>query len=126
MNITYQKIIDAMDGDPYTMSLTSEAQTVIDAVNQGIDSRLEACNCPDRGDLYEPGTREIGGKVHTVTLECVVSPESLPVLIRRLAESCEEEAEMLASDMLTSLGIEVDTGCYEIVSPVDEEAPANV
>ena len=63
--VTYEEVRKAMNGEPFTMSLTDtdEIQAVIDAVNQGIDAHLEACFCPDRGDRYEGGQangREVG------------------------------------------------------------------
>ena len=86
--ITYDAIRTAMDGEPYIMSLTGkdEILAVIEAVNQGIDSHLEACFCPDRGDRYEGGTRKTGRLTLCRTLECCVSVESLPTLLRRLFE----------------------------------------
>jgi hypothetical protein len=48
---------------------------------------LEACFCPDRGDRYEGGERKAGKLVLCRTLECSISPDSLPVLLRRLCES---------------------------------------
>lgn len=86
---------------PYEMSLVGEdALTVQSAVNQGIDSHLEACYVPDRGDSYEPTGHR---------LECEVSQESLPVLLRRLWEMFEDGAEdayQLRSSILYTLGIE--------------------
>ena len=104
----------------YTMSLVDdeEIQSVIDAVNIGIDAHLTACNCPDRGDSYQHGDRTItatsdtdywkeGDTLHLArTLECHVSAESLPVLLRRLDESGNEEAWSLRSAILSTLGIE--------------------
>ena len=70
---------------PYRMSLTSpgEIAAVRAAVNHGIDSHLEACFIRDRGDSYERGERSALGRKLCNTLECVVSPESLVVLVRR-------------------------------------------
>ena len=79
------------------------------AVNQGIDSCLEACNCPELGDSFMSGQRKVGKLVVCGTLECSISPESLPVLIRRLFESGDEHGESLASSMLLCLGFN-DTG----------------
>jgi hypothetical protein len=81
------------------MSLTDtdEIQAVIDAVNQGIDAHLEACYCPERGDHYAGGQRKAGTLVLCRTLDCVVSPESLPVLLRRLFELDDEAGSSLAS-----------------------------
>ena len=85
---------------------------MIEAVNEGIDSHLEACYCPDRGDRYEGGKRKAGKLVLCRTLECSISPESLPVLLRRLCESdlggdpeVQAEGNRLASDILMVLGI---------------------
>lgn len=112
--VTYETIRQAMNGEPFTMSLTDtdEIQAVIAAVNEGIDSRLEACFCPDRGDRYEGGERKAGKLVLCRTLECVVSVESLPVLLRRLCESdlgddaeVQAEGNRLATDILMVLGI---------------------
>jgi hypothetical protein len=90
--------------EPFTMSLVGEdIALVIAAVNQGIDSHLEGCFCPSRGDSYKHGDRSItaqednehwkkGDKlVLSRTLECVVSPDSLRVLIRRLMDSGMDE-----------------------------------
>ncbi len=103
----------------YTMSLVGEdIQAVINAVNIGIDAHLTACNCPDRGDSYEGGGRSItatsdtkywksGDKLQLArTLECNVSAESLPILLRRLDESDDEAAASLRSGILSTLGIE--------------------
>jgi hypothetical protein len=85
---------------------------VIAAVNEGIDAYLEACFCPDRGDRYEGGKRKAGKLILCRTLECSISPESLPVLLRRLCESelggdpeVQAEGNRLASDILSVLGI---------------------
>jgi hypothetical protein len=90
------------------MSLTDtdEIQAVIEAVNQGIDAHLEACYCPERGDRYAGGERRAGKLVVCRTLDCVVSRESLPVLLRRLFELGDEAADRLAGDVLTVLGID--------------------
>lgn len=106
--VTYQTVREAMDGKPFTMSLTGQddIEAVVEAVNQGIDAYLEACFCPDRGDRYDDGRRMAGRTVLCRTLECAVSPESLPVLLRRLSDSGDETAMSLASDILASLGID--------------------
>jgi len=93
----------------YTMSLVGEDRhKVIAAINQGIDSRLEACFVPARGDRFRvrtpPGIR---GRISGPRLECRLSPKSLPVLVRRLMESGDERAESLASDICQTLEIEL-------------------
>lgn len=104
--ITYETVRTAMNGEPFTMSLTDtdEIKAVIMAVNQGIDAHLEACYCPDRGDRYDGGQRKAGKLVLCTTLECSVSPESLPILLRRLCELEDGAGMMLAGDILFVLG----------------------
>ena len=93
----------------YRMSLVGEdRQQVIAAVNQGIDSHLEACFVPVRGDSFRVQTPAgIRGKISGPRLECRVSPQSLPVLIRRLIESGDEASESLASSICQTLEIEL-------------------
>ena len=76
--VAYETVRSSMNGKPFSISLTEpdEIQAVVQAVNQGIDSHLEACYCPDRGDRYEGGKRMAGKLVLCHTLECIVSPES--------------------------------------------------
>ena len=105
-SVTYKAVQEAMGDEHFTMSLTDadEIKATIDAVNQGIDGHLEACNCPDRGDRYDGGQRKAGKLVLCHTLECVVSSESLPVLLRRLCELDDSTGMMLAADILMVLG----------------------
>jgi hypothetical protein len=112
--IDYKTVRKAMDGEPFTMSLTDtdEIRAVIEAVNEGIDSHVEACYCPTRGDRYDGGERKAGQLTLCRTLECSISLESLPVLLRRLCESdlggdaeVQSEGNRLASDILMCLGI---------------------
>jgi hypothetical protein len=112
--VAYDTVREAMGGEPFPMSLTDtdEIRAVIAAVNQGIDAHLEACYCPQRGDRYEGGKRKAGKLTLCCTLECTVSPESLPTLLRRLSDSdlgdpeVESAGTRLASDILTCLGID--------------------
>lgn len=107
--VTYDTICTAIAGEPYTMSLTGtdEIRAVVAAVNQGIDAHLEACFCPQRGDRYEGGERRAGRLILCRTLECVVSPESLPTLLRRLTEG-NDAGMSLAGDILMTLGFDED------------------
>ena len=111
--VTYRAVRKAMDGQKYTMSLTDtdEIRAVVDAVNIGIDSHLEVCFCPELGDSYEAGKRTAGKYVLCGTLECAVSVESLPVLVRRLFELNADErvadaGMTLAGDILMTLGFD--------------------
>lgn len=95
--ITYDAVRDAMKGEPFTMSLTDkhEVAAVVAAVNQGIDSHLEACFVPERGDTYGAGERKAGELVVCRSMDCEVSVESLPVLLRRLFELEHEDTEVM-------------------------------
>jgi len=110
--VTYQAVRTAMGGELFAMSLveTDEIRAVVEAVNQGIDGHLEACFCPERGNRYDGGKRKAGKLIVCYTLDCCVSPESLPVLLRRLfelesTEEVMEAASSLANDILVCLGI---------------------
>jgi len=111
--MTYKAVRRAMGRQPYTMSLTdtTEIRAVVEAVNQGIDGHLEACFCPDRGDSYEGGERKVGKLVLCRSLDCTVSVESLPVLLRRLFEldttdDVADAATSLGGDILMTLGFD--------------------
>ena len=112
--ITYEFVRQAMNGEPFPMSLVGEAaRAAVDAVNIGIDSHLEACSTRGQ-DRYE--FKKHAGPLCCVKLECSVSIESLPVLIRRLFElegdeRREDAARSLAEDILMVLGID-DEGHY--------------
>lgn len=113
-SVSYEAVRKAMNGQPFTMSLTDtdEIRAVIAVVNQGIDAHLEACYCPQRGDRYEGGQRKAGKLLLSHTLECLVSPDSLPTLLRRLCESdlgdteTESAGMRLATDILYVLGFD--------------------
>lgn len=98
--ITYAAIREVAD-EFYEMELVGEdAEVCVEAVNMGIDSRLQACSIKGR-DSYE----WVNGR-----LVCSVSKESLPVLIRRLIEDTEE-GYSLGESILTTLGFD-DCGKY--------------
>ena len=81
-----------------TMSSLSDANSIMMAVNEGIDSHLEACYVKERRDSYEWKGQ---------FLICHVSKESLPTLIRRLLESPNENSRSIAIDMCYVIGIEL-------------------
>ena len=107
--VLYEEVRKAMGDDLYPMSLTGRwAEAVKQAVNIGIDAHLEACFIREFGDSYEVNDRKVGDKVLTRALDCKVSKESMPVLLRRLFEiegDLQEPASSLASDILDSLGM---------------------
>ena len=107
MGWTRDDIANAVEekcGGLYQMDLAgSEADIVHRLVNWGIDSHLESCYVPDRGDSYE--WRQLA---RMERLSCTVSTESLMVLLRRLYEDgVSDESEHLASCILDTLGFEV-------------------
>lgn len=109
--ITYDEIRAKNGNKPFTMENIrgSEADALIAAVNQGIDSHLEACFIRERGDRFI---------VSSGRINCSISPESLPVVIRRLHEG-DEHAESLASTMLTVIGFseqDMGYGLYEVIN----------
>ena len=123
MKITYSQIREAHP-EPYPMSLVgSTARAVMTAVNQGIDSHLEACYIRERGDSYDARTVFVGGKPFVNRLECAVSSESLPVLLRRLSEmdDLDDDSDTLVSDILETIGIDVESACFTIIP--DNELP---
>lgn len=66
-----------------------DRKNVIEAVNQGIDSRLEGFT---RSKFSDNGHR-LNSEVH---------PEELQILIRRLTESGDDDAQFLADDIVTA------------------------
>lgn len=144
--VFYEDVREAMTGEYYEMSPVGSAlKWVIRAINQGIDAHLEACFLPgdDRaGDPELAGYSDLRlGRsdncsylskkiavlndmdVHGIhdegrgRMELSLSPESLPVLLRRLTEldnpeDPEQESDhpgSLVSDILDTLGFD-DTG----------------
>jgi hypothetical protein len=101
---TYNAVQEAQGEDPYCMELVGriDIEAMTAAVNQGIDSHLEACFVPDRGDVFEPKERKVGSRRVGQVLVCKVSQESMPVLLRRLFEG-QEPDQRLAQDILDSL-----------------------
>lgn len=103
--ISYAAIIEACSGSPFTANRLphDESEAIIAAVNQGIDSHLEACFIPDRGDVYEVvsnGPSRYCGYERRMRIS--ISPESLCVLLRRLFEA--DPCSSFASSVLTVLG----------------------
>ena len=64
---------------------------LVEAVNQGIDSRLEGFTA----SVFDSST----GK-------CMIAPDEMKVLLRRLYESGSEESWSLRTDILSTLNIE--------------------
>ena len=108
----------------YTMSLKGEVASVVStAVNQGIDSHLEACFVPDRGDSFQVSSDDPNMGLRRVFLDrlnCVVSAESMPVLLRRLTEMAVRDpvAGDLVDAIMGTLGIEYE-GEVSVGEPPD-------
>jgi len=118
--VSYAAIREAQGDEPHHMSLTdgNEVAAVIAAVNVGIDSRLQAITGCD----FSAGKRTIDGKpelVLCITMECSISVEALPVLLRRLFDGNGAEGDKeifdagmsLAGSMMMVLGFD-DTGNF--------------
>lgn len=82
------------DGYPVEMPHGYEFDLLCEAINQGIDSHLEAVQFTEFSGSY--GKR--GFKFN---------PETLSVLVRRLMESDNDEAQSLASGICETLNIEL-------------------
>ena len=95
--------------EEYPMRLKGEdCRSFVACVNQGIDSHLEACFVPARGDRFQVVSESrIGRRITSRSLNASLSAESLAVLVRRLLESDSPEANSLASAICASLGIEL-------------------
>lgn len=80
--------------DGYSMHIKSQVewQTISHAVNQGIDSHLEALTSRSSFD-HDTG-------------QCLVHPEELHVLLRRMFNSGDDESWSLRSAILSTLDIE--------------------
>lgn len=92
-----REAIKARALEPYPCEFhngSQDLQAVAAAVNQGIDSHLEAVQFTESQGAH--GRRKF-------TFE----PASVAVLVRRLMESGEENAESLASGICETLGIEL-------------------
>jgi hypothetical protein len=122
--VDYETVRQAMNGESFTMSLTDEDEikAVIAAVNQGIDAHLEACYCPSRGDRYEGGKRKAGKLVLCHSLDCSISPESLPTLLRRLCDSDLGDSEAESAGMRLADDIRMVLGINEYGTFVGREA----
>lgn len=92
----YAKITALCANRPYDMILRNkfEIDFIVSLISKGIDSYLEACFVPERGDKYI---------LTAGALSCVISPESLCCLVRRIIESDNEEMQDLAEGIMESL-----------------------
>ena len=105
---TPEKFIIERCPSPYPMQLVGEDGKLVERLtNIGIDAHLEACFVKERGDSYEWKESKLdNGQVIAVKLHCDVSPESLVVLLRRMAEDDSEEAWDLRTSILSTMDIE--------------------
>ncbi len=79
---------------PIECHLGEDFESLSNAINQGIDSRLEAI-------FFKHSIGNYGRQ------RVVIEPKSVSVLVRRLMESGSAPAELLASSICGTLGIEV-------------------
>lgn len=81
------------DFDISAMARSADFESIKNAINQGIDSHLEAVRFTQSdscGRFY----------LH-------ITPETLHVLVRRLMEASDENSDSLASGICETLGIEL-------------------
>ena len=94
---TYSQIRSLMNGVPYRARFgMTDSHSVKNALLMGIDSHLEACFLPSRGDVFD---------VEGYHLNCIISVVSFPILLRRLSEG-NENAQDLAVIMIDTLAPE--------------------
>jgi hypothetical protein len=112
--VTYAAVIKAQGEKPFFISTQcqTQANALAAAINRGIDSRLQAVSCDS-----EIVQKYIGDKPSAKAMQLLISPATLPVLIRRLFEGqdMDEEtfdaAHTLGGDIMNSLGFD-DTGKF--------------
>lgn len=91
----------------YHMELPKyDADLIIAAVNQGIDSYLQAVNNKETEFVWDE--RGYGNR-----LICDVAPNDFGVIVRRLLETEGEAEESLARDMCSTMGIDGIWLCTE-------------
>lgn len=105
--LTPPEIIAHCLPDVYPMDLVGEAaEVIVQVVNQGIDSHLEAVF----GDFEWYNRTLKDGRPYMTALRCKVPKESMLVLLRRLYEFADdeffEEAWSLRSDILSTIDLE--------------------
>lgn len=90
--------INQASQDPYEIEVhgygSEDFGSLTDAVNQGIDSHLEAIHFKEFPGFY----RKRGFRIE---------PQSVSVLVRRLMESDNDNSHSLASSICQTLGIEL-------------------
>jgi len=81
--------------EPYRMELiANDEQIAVDAINQGIDAHLEAVSFNDHG---------VNGNKRRID---ICDSKSMRCFLRRLVESGNDDAQDLASCIMTTLDFE--------------------
>lgn len=99
-----QAAVEHCPDDTYSMSLTDplEFQAVVNAINQGIDSHLEAIQ------FTHTTSPQCAGNICYVTREDItVNASDLSTLVRRLMEKGGDVDMDIASSICTTLNIEL-------------------
>jgi len=107
--VSYAAIIKAQGEERFFISTQcqTQANALAAAINRGIDSRLQAVSCDS-----EIVQKYIGDKPFAREMQLLITPATLPVLIRRLFEGdgMDEEtydaAHTLGGDIMNSLGFD--------------------
>lgn len=97
--------------EPYPMELNAtDKQTVCAIINQGIDSHLEVVVAKDHGltagtPIYHKGRKEVISVFRKHSLK-ILDSASMRTFLRRCVESDDENAQDLASGIMSTLGYE--------------------
>ena len=110
VNVAYSTVlqaIEATDSDPFTMTIRCpiEWAAIAQAVNQGIDAHLEACNLQGI-DRFDNGN-------------CSVSPHSLCVLLRRLGDTEFRNTDKHSGDEIWDAATSLQSSIFTVLG-VDE------
>jgi len=112
--VTYAAVREAQGDEPFhiTTQCQTQANALAEAINIGIDARLQAVSVTDK-----IVAKMVGDKVLANELQLEITPDTLPVLIRRLfdGQGMDDEtfdaAHTLGGDIMNSLGFD-DTGKF--------------
>lgn len=110
VNVSYSTVLRAVeltDSDPFTMTIRCpiEWAAIAQAVNQGIDAHLDACNLQGI-DRYDNG-------------DCAVSPHSLCVLLRRLGDTEFKATDKHSADDIWDAATSLQSGIFTVLG-IDE------
>ena len=106
VQVNYSTVLHAIedtDSDPFPMTIRCDVEwaAIVQCVNQGIDSHLEACNLQGI-DRYDNGN-------------CSVSPKSLCVLLRRLGDTEFRDTDEHNADDLWDAAASLQSSIFAVL-----------